>query len=560
MKKRMIAVLTLLALAASLTACGNRKADTAPEGSQSAAASGGTSEELDGVRFKETRKITVEVFDRANDGGSKPENNFYTDYIKEGMLRDHNVEVEFVPVPRWTEVEQMNNLLASGDAPDVCVTYNYPTIQVYAEMGGIYNLKDIVDDYKDLLPNLWGHLGETCIYWDKLPNGDLWALEARLAVLARTNTFIRKDWLDKLGLKEPTTMEEFEAALEAFKDNAELLLGGEANKMIPMSISYDVGWRGDLLFASMTPEAITDKDRYVYGFDDRRFLYPGVKEGVKVLNDWYNKGLIWKDFALYDADDTATEDNLLKAGYVGAFIHNWDYPYRNGDDSINAGLKRSAGEDAGFVAVECFKNDAGIYRKYNLEPVDRKVFFPATNDEPLASMFYLDWISKYENRLFLQIGEEGITHEVLEDGGIKTIAAKGEKIMNSPNNIDYTITINGLSFEDPDVTAKSLAQNYSGIESEIVQKALKISLNELSSGNPSNVFGAVKSQENVGASLTEKRNTILDQAVVASPEKFDEVFDKGMQDYLSSGGQAIIDERSEKWESMLGDKTDFEFE
>ena len=58
---------------------------------------------IDG-KFVEKRTITVEVFDRSNDGGSTPDDNFYTDFIKEGMLRDHNVEVIFKTVPRWTEV------------------------------------------------------------------------------------------------------------------------------------------------------------------------------------------------------------------------------------------------------------------------------------------------------------------------------------------------------------------------------------------------------------------------------------------------------------------------
>src|SRR5690606_16757509 len=70
-------------------------------------------------RFKTTRHITVEVYDRSNPGGSPPENNFYTNWIKEGVLRDHNIAVTFVPVPRWTEVEVLNNLLAAGDAPDI---------------------------------------------------------------------------------------------------------------------------------------------------------------------------------------------------------------------------------------------------------------------------------------------------------------------------------------------------------------------------------------------------------------------------------------------------------
>jgi putative aldouronate transport system substrate-binding protein len=397
------------------------------------------------------------------------------------------------------------------------------------------------------------------MYWDKRPNGDLFNLEARLAVPARTNTFIRKDWLDKLGLKEPTNIEEFEAALVAFRDNADTLLGAEADKLIPFTISYDVGWRAQPLIQSMIPESFTDKDRYGQGFDDRNFLNPGAKEAIQILNKWYNDGLIWKDFALYGANDTATEDNLLKAGYGGAFIHNWDYPYRNGADSISASLKREAGPEAEFVALECFKNDAGIYRKFVPGPVDRKIFFPATNDEPLASLLYLDWISQYDNRLFLQIGEEGVTHETKADGGIATLAAIGEKIMNSPNNIDYTITINGLSFEDPKVTEKSLALNYAEVNPEVPARALEIALHELRYGFPEAGFGEVVAQTSVGASLTDKRNAILDQSVVAPADKFDEVFDSGMQDYLSSGGQAIIDERLAKWNEVFGEKTAFEY-
>ena len=41
---------------------------------------------------------------------------------------------------------------------------------------------------------------------------------------------------------------------------------------------------------------------------------------------------------------------------------------------------------------------------------------------------------------------------------------------------------------------------------------------------------------------------MLDQAVAAKPDKFDSVFDSGLQDYLQSGGQAIIDERKAAYE------------
>ncbi len=186
-------------------------------------------------RFKTTRHITVEVYDRSNPGGSPPEDNFYTDFIKEGVLRDHNVAVTFVPVPRWTEVEVLNNLLAAGDAPDISVTYSYPTIQTYANMGGVIDLAPYLEKYKDLLPNLWELLGEPNLYWNQDPEtGKIWAIEALLFQNKRINTFVREDWLKKLGLPEPTTLEEFENMLRAFRDNAELLLGDNADKMIPV--------------------------------------------------------------------------------------------------------------------------------------------------------------------------------------------------------------------------------------------------------------------------------------------------------------------------------------
>lgn len=159
MKKKFLAVLVACAMTLSLAACGSDNSGTtapASDGSQStsgaettapsnndaagnetAAADPTNGEVVDG-RFVETRQISVEVYDRGNDGGSDPTNNMYTQWIKDQMLELHNVEVEFVKVPRWTEVDEINNLLASGDAPDICLTYDFATIQTYANMGGGY--------------------------------------------------------------------------------------------------------------------------------------------------------------------------------------------------------------------------------------------------------------------------------------------------------------------------------------------------------------------------------------------------------------------------------------
>jgi putative aldouronate transport system substrate-binding protein len=499
--------------------------------------------ELSGSKFKVTKHITVEIFDRSNAGGSKPDNNFYTDFIKQGMLRDHNVAVTFKTVPRWTEVEVLNNRLAASDAPDICLTYSYATILAYAEMGGVIDLAPLLKKYKSKLKNLWGLLGDEFIYWNQIPEtGAVYAIEGRRVNDKRINTFVREDWLKKLGLKPPKTLKEFESMLKAFKANASTLLGADADKMIPYSTSTDAGYRNNYLLVSYVPEKITDKDYYIYGFDDRQLLLPGVKEGVRKLNQWYNAGLIWKDFPLHVQDKV--EDNLFKAGYIGAWMTSWDQPYRDGANGIHGSMQKLVGPDAAYIAVDCFKNDAGKYRKYLTGPVDRKIFLPASNKEPLASLLYLDWITKLENRKFLQIGELEVTHTVLPDGTIKCIAATGPKIMNSLNNIDYTMTINGLDLGNEKMNIKSTALNYGGVDPRLIEIAYNTANNQARYMKHFNC-GVIKAEAGMDAPLKIKRDNLLTQAIVAKPEDFDKVWDAGYKDYLSSGGQAIIDERKD---------------
>ena len=562
MKKKVISILLAAAMVMSMAACGEKEADAPAEGkrAESEVTQGSTEEtaeskELENGRFAETRQIVVEIYDRGNDGGSDPENNMYTEYIKKGMLEEHNVEVTFKKVPRWTEVEELNNLLAAGTAPDICVTYSYPTVLTYAKMGGVIDLKNYVEDYREEVPNLWNWLGEDNIYWDKNPkDGTLWAIEGKRAEQQRIVTFVRKDWLEKLNRKEPTTRQEFEDMLVAFQENAELLLGKDADKIIPFSVSYDIGWRASNLITSFMDPEITDKEFYVNGFDDRMVTQNGTKEAVRLLNKWYNQGLLWKDFALYGSGDT-TEDDKIKAGYVGAFMQSWDQPFRNGDDSYNANLLRNVGEDARYVAVDCFENSEGKYAKWLYSSAgDRKILFPVTNDEPLASLLYLDFISKPETIKFLQAGEEGVTHNVLESGAIEIIAATGDAIQNSGKNIDYTITCNGVNFGDEKLAALSLAYGYAGADPELVMAADKIARQDGLSPKNVNV-GDIEAEAGVGDTLTAKRDQLFDQAVVAKEADFDTVWDSLMSEYLSAGAQDIMTERQQKWEEYFGEAT-----
>ncbi|MDR1444027.1 MAG: extracellular solute-binding protein [Treponema sp.] len=572
--RKLFAVLMIAAVAFSAFAGGRQSSSggsgggTAGSGTTAAPAGSSTLnqlglEQVNGIyRFRQTQTITVEVFDRGLDGGrSKPEDNFYTKWIQAGMLRDHNVQVIFKPVPRWTEVDELNNMLAAGTAPDICVTYNYATIQSYANMGGVTDLNPYVNRYQEFFPSLWEWLGDECINYNLDPvTGNLWGIMAKMSNPTRINTFIREDWLKKLNIPVPTTLDAFYKALVAFRDNAGTLLGANARMMIPFSHSFDVGWRAEHLLQSFIPGNINDRDFFVYSIDDYNLARPSsvagetaAKSAARVLNRWYNENLTWKDFALYGEGDT-TEDNLLKSGYIGAFIHNWDYPWRNGNDSILAAMKKLAGSDADYIAITPFKDDAGMAQKYGYTLTGVNLFFPASNKNPIAGLLYLDWITKQENLGFLQFGEEGVTHTTTSSGAVQTITAAGDKIQNSPNNVDYTLTINGIKMPTLDLTIKSMALAYTGIDSSYIEAGYYASAEPRRiMGRP--IVGEIASESGMAQIIKDKRNALFAQSITASAANFDAVWNAGYRDLMNSGGQAIIDERIAKWKQFYGDKT-----
>ena len=509
-------------------------------------------------KFTETRHITVEVFDRQNDGGSDPTNNVWTEYIKKQMLDLYNVDVEFVAILRNGEDKLIGPALADGTAPGICYTYNNGAIESYAAMldaegnPGIIDLAPLVEEYKDYLADFIAlESGIENLYTSQDPTtGNLWYFEGIRADVSRITTFIRKDWLDALELPLPTNQAEFHDCLVAFRDNAEKLLGEDADKMIPYTTSTDVGWRNDLLCASQVADDISDPAMFVYGFDDRHMLYPGYSEGLRILNTWYNEGLIWKDFALHNGD-TAEDDNM-KAGYVGAFQHNWDYPFRGEQESINANLMRKYGENAMFVPVDCFENNAGVTRKYLGAAIgsDRKIFMPSTNKEPLASLLYINFISKAETIQYLQLGEEGNTYEKLENGAYKINNVTGDWIRNSGNNIDYTITCNGLYLGDATAISKSL-QYPDGTPAEVIAQANEYGMNNGRFPKKYSV-GVIEEENDLGATLNSMRDEVMTKAVVAAEGTFDDVFNSEMDNYLNAGGQDIIDARIAKLAEIYG--------
>jgi putative aldouronate transport system substrate-binding protein len=425
-------------------------------------------------------EITVEVFDRGTDGGkSDPTKNNWTDWIQKKLLEDENIKVTFVPVSRWDENTALNNLMAAGTAPDVCASYSSELVTMYSDLGGLFDMAPYIDttlkDLKAFLGPDEALPGRDLVLRNRdSDTGEVYSIPARRMNTARLNLFIRKDWLDKLGLPLPKTPEEYFQALVAFKEKDPGNVGKD--KVISFTMTFDTRWTAGTIAESFLNPALSPRDRWVGTVIDRYFLLPNYKEGVRFLNRMYNAGLVDRDFPLYKSDDDMF--NLVKTGVVGSMCHNWDHIYRESVGALSDLKTNIPGAD--LVPIDCMTSSDGVTRKIAYDAAGLNYFIPASSKNTDAAMRYINWLARFENYNFLQIGPAGTIHDLV-NGVPKIKAATGLWIQNSAQNIDYTIIMNGLDLGNPDLTARALANGYPW-PAEVITNAYNIAMTNAKPG------------------------------------------------------------------------------
>jgi len=520
--KRIMAVLVILLMATALLFAGG--------GNQSSSAAGA---------LTSSGKLVVEMFDRGTDGGRSPAtDNAWTNWIKDKVKKDLNIDVTFQAVGRWSEPTDMTNLMAAKSAPDLCYSYSDGMINNFRDWGGILNLAPYIDTYLPDLKKLLGDdpvfPGKDFIRRDNITTGGtgaIYKIASQRVALAQRNIFIRKDWLDALNMKVPTNINEFHDALVAFRDRDPGKVG--ANRVIPYFQGSDVRWGLADLINNSLQKGLSDRDIWINSLS-RTLSMPGYKDGVKVMNQWYNEKLIYQDFPLL----TVAEDgnNILKSGVAGAFGANWDLPYRT-DYNINAELAKNV-PGASFIAI-----DINLANKAKMDKTGLYMFIPAFSKSQKEALQYLNWLAKFENFNYLQIGERGRNHNLV-DGVPQVIPATGAWIQNSAQNIDITMPLNGVYIGSDADNAKVLALTYPGTPSATIVSAYAISVKD---ARAPIVHPATLKVNQYTQVIEDKGDALLAQAIRATPAQFDSVWDTGYRDWLTSGAQAVIDERTSQW-------------
>ena len=358
--------------------------------------------------------------------------------------------------------------------------------------------------------------------------GEIWYLNAASDQPDQRVTFIRSDWLEKLGLNAPSDIDELHECLTAFRDNADLLLGEDAPEMIPFFIDSEPYVSAKPLFDSCLDTAISDREFFCNGYS--RALQDGYSDGLRTLNEWYLDGLLPADFAEIRPLTKESYEPIEK-GYVGAFCAKYDYLYANGDDSHIKALHESCGEDAAYIAVNTFADRHGDYVSWQedyLGEEETKIFLPSTCSDPLACLVYLNWISNADN--------------------IAVIQALSS---DDPYTYDrYLITCREMYSDDTVVAEDSSAAACEAAR----QTALEVRC--LHHGNmcmryDPNVFQYIKGDTDYAGIFPGSEKLYVCSVISAGAGEFDTVQSEQYEIYKNSGAEILYRARNEEWDKVM---------
>lgn len=485
----------------------------------------------DVYRFDEQITLKVSVFDRGATGQTPVDNNYWTDWIQKEFGDPRNIKLEWSVIPRMEEVDKLNILMASGDAGDICFTYTEGVITNFVQQGGLVELTDLIEQYGQ---NIKSYLGQDLLDYGIFEGGQ-YAIPAKRVILATQGEFIREDWLEKLGLSMPTTKEELYNVLVAFRDQNP---GGVEN-VIPYALNNDLYYQEHIRLS------------FIKNLDERTLatvpdlMWDGYEDYVLFMNKLYNEGLLSPDFAL-DASTTNLFWGDMSSGKGGAYTANYDHPIRVSPGILSA--LQAYEPEAKLTPLNCFESVIdGKYYHDSYAPNGIFCVVPVFSKHPEAAVMYLDWLTQQNTLTFLQNGEEGVHHELNEDGIPVLKDVQDERKFNSMQNIDYTLLTNGQQFADESMLVKAQALSYQGY-ADLYPKMYEIATeNMVVTRFHFDVVLPAYSQYN--NALYEFQKELLTKSVMAKPEDCLTTFYQLRDQYMADGGQAVMEEKIAAWDN-----------
>ena len=504
---------------------GGGTAQTADAGTESSAAAGTEA----GEKGKEVT-IRVMAWDRGNAApGTTTENNALTKWIQEQVKELYNINVEYVSVPRSESDDKLNIMMSGGTAPDIVFTYDQSLFYSYASSGALNELTDAYNQYGSNIQTYCGEAQDISMVGDQ----KYAVMKQRGTEEPRHMAYIRKDWLDELGMEMPTTKEELGEYLYAVKEKN---LGGST------TIPWAMSGRNDtekmyLNFLGSYVDLPDDRTAYTYS-ETFMAVAPGAEEGLKQLNQWYNDGLITKDFPTDTAEDVFMA--AISNGSVGFLLDDPYHPHASFEILNNA-----VGHET-FVPVQCFDLPDGSYRTPFEYRYAMFVMIPSSaNEEKVAACMMAD----PEVALNIRYTPE---HKV-DDLGVAvepTEAEKNEK--GYPGTCDDLCIMN-LNFEwanDPEILAQTSFNNQATEWASLEWYQNFQAVKDVGKFRFPVYSYITEDEQTYGTDVKTRMVEFVYRCIVAPADQFDATYESGYNELVNAGLQKILDGRMEYFDSM----------
>lgn len=237
-------------------------------------------------------------------------NNYADTEFYKALKEKTGINIKFIHPATGSENEQFNVMLASGDYPDLIERdwSSYPGAEKKACDDGV--LIDFTDDVEECMPNMLKYIKE------KTPKAEKWittngryyivpSLADYTEYTSMTGPVIRNDLLKQVGLDVPTTIDEWEEMLKAFKAAGVKYPLCFTNSQL-RSYYQLIGAYG------VTRTFYQDNGKIKYGY-----VEPGMKEFIIRMKSWIDQGLVDPD--IMTMDQTAF-NGKVSSGNVGAWF------------------------------------------------------------------------------------------------------------------------------------------------------------------------------------------------------------------------------------------------
>lgn len=320
MKKRRAVsfMLALTMIAACVSGCQSGGGESSAASSGGSSAASGSSETASEIpNFNPTgypicpdETVTIEAMVNANPQMPSDLNDIPLLQEAEEIMNVH-VDWNLVPQTGWNEKKSL--ALATGDLPDVFDSaLTTSDLTRYGPDGTLIPMQDLLDEYGVNFARLYEEFPDLKTYITA-PDGNIYGVARVNSGPWMTTTgvgVINKDWLDKLGLEMPTTLEEFHQVLQAFKTQDPN--GNGQTDEIPFAFAK--GTRSPLTenegityILNSFGIAISNSDETYADVIDGKVIcqatLPEFKEGISYIAQLYQEGLMdMEGFTRTEAD------------------------------------------------------------------------------------------------------------------------------------------------------------------------------------------------------------------------------------------------------------------